>query len=354
MENTLIPEFYGQRELLRQMIDRKIDNMKFDLRDAGIDETRVQMEAIRELDIIAECKLCGYYFWLAQVIERIKVSNPFDIVTLGTGNGTVLANLFGFTGKAGMLDRLKKAAYHDGYYSQIYYGPIDARLDFTPFNLRLSSEAYGKLVKALSEVIMLADNHMDFEGIDLSDFETQRNLKLYISESTELDELTELYHHSSYDVDRLLKSNDKCVLDLICKRSDPEYSLHFCKNIKDGVINYLKPQNRDDFSYAAGLNIILEGFAYIVDKEEFARDVIENRMSYSFQEESWMEEGKVFCEDYLKDYIDGCSGEKFMAIRRECLKNQVFPKAHIDKFVELEWLYACFKLEADLNYMFEV
>ena len=353
MKNTIIPEFYGQRELLNKMINQKISDMRSYFKDAGIDETRVQIEAMRELDIIAECEMCGPYFWLAQAIDRISYISPFDILTCGTGNETVIANLLGFTGKAGMLGRIKKTVYRDGYYSQIYYGPIDARQDFNPFNLRLSSRAYRKLIGALSDVLLMADNYSEFAGLDLADFETQRKLNLYISEYPKLDKLTELYHNSAYCTDLIVRSDDKYVLDVICKRTEPEYAMNICEDIKDGVVSYVHPRNREELSYAAGLSMILSNPEYITNTIEYTLEVIEQEMSDIIRDESWMKENQVFLEDYLKDYIDGASGEKFIEMRKACLKSQVFPKSHIDKFIELEWMYACFKLGAELDYMIE-
>lgn len=330
---TFRPIFKEQEELWNYIL-HSID-MIADTMENNYEITKEELIHMveNEYKIIEHQNLIGLYYLIKKSFDKIKPIAPTETVTYGAGNSSLICNLLGLSGGAGATTRIAKIM-QGVYLPEIYYGPADTRLDFNPTNIRMSNILYKRFIEQfIHNLSSYAENSDDYAKYDFTDFETLRNLELYFTPYDLLDELCYLEIRCPLSSHVLLEDNEH-ILDIICQRNtiNKEYSFKILPEEYHEVISLVKPNTKEELSYAVAI-------ATIVSKPDHLITHIDTNL-YNHQGRNRFDNSlmRVFAEDYLNDK----KGERFIKQRTLCQQNQIFPKCHIDRMIDLEWLFCSY------------
>lgn len=328
------PIFENQKEKLWSRIIYIIGMIKNTLFEKyGIREDRLLEKASEEFEIIENEGMVGLYYLMAKSLHDAGVVHLSEIVTYGAGNASVICNLLGLSGGLGAIKRIAYTL-NGTYFTELFYGPSDARLSFNPTNVRMSRVVYKRFIEAFIDNLKNAINTDIYMGVDFKSFDTQRKFGLYFLEDDNLDKLAYLSIRYPGDVHGLIE-DDEDILNLICNRdNNNRYEYKIIPESYYNVITKVAPRDKEELSYAIAIATILSKPDHLITHID--RNLYSNHGRNPFTD-SYM---RVFAEDYLKEYIDGSHGVSFMRQRKICMMNQIFNKAHIDRMVDSEWLYA--------------
>lgn len=323
-EDVNYPVFKDQEKMLRLLVDKKANDYLEICDSLGIDKDIFLNQIEKEYQLIVDSDLSGLYYLLGVAFESVK---PINIISYGSSGGAVIPIILNLTG-VGINRKLKNIfGTPQKYYPELFYGLNETRLSCNPSNIRLSSDSYSLVLNNIRNILSESENWADkIDKCDLSDVFVQRSMGLMLSRMNFFESYDEYEQTSELSV-------EKIPLD------DPETMKVFCdgsinnsgdsvriKMVDEGlkrVIMKVQPSTVEDISYAIGLCIVNN---IIPECKPTDKDID----AINIEPATSPERMELFREYLLRDSIINNDSDEFAKVRKECIRQQKFPKVHVD------------------------
>ena len=324
MNKELYPRFKNQDELLWYLIEEKIDHFIEKYVDDSIPDNIIRDQITKEFNLIVKTGTAGLYYLVTKAFDEEFIDYS-EVIAYGTSGGAVIPNLLWLTG-VGVEKRIRGIfAESPKYYPELFYGFNNALLDPNPTNLRMTYGSYCGVMRWIADILGSSENYSKVDSLHLIR-KGAKDMGIYLSCSDEL-MVRDLEIAANFK-NRFIPPYDPDTMDVFYYRyynqdlNDEEECTSIYK------IPYISEEAKHKISEACPLSL----------------DDISRAISMTLVNKDYAEAGIYYREQVLENCIKEGREDDFLRLTEECIREQIFPRVHIDSIVEACWRIAYYQV----------
>ena len=322
--NEKYPRFKNQNELLWNLIEERTTDFLKRYGDDSISDNIILDQITKEFKYIIKTDTAGLFYIITKAFDEELVDRS-EIIAFGTSGGAVIPNLLGLTG-VGAEKRMRGIfAKSPKYYPELFYGFNNALLDPNPSNIRMTFDSYCGVMERIAELLGSSENYSKIDPLILIK-NRATDMGIYLSYVDDL--MVSDFESVTAFKNRCIPSYDADTMDVFYYRyynQDPD-------DEEESTSNYKIPYITDEAKYK------------ISEVCPLSLDDISKAISMTLVKKDYIDAGIYFREQVLENCIRDGREDDFMKLKKECIREQIFPRVHIDSIVEACWRIAYYQV----------
>lgn len=321
--NEKYPRFKNQNELLWNLIEERTTDFLKRYGDDSIPDNIILDQITKEFKYIIKTDTAGLFYIITKAFDEEQVDRS-EIIAYGTSGGAVIPNLLGLTG-VGAEKRMRVIfAKSPKYYPELFYGFNNALLDPNPSNIRMTLDSYCRVMERIAELLVSSENYSRIDPIILIK-NRAIDMGIYLSYVDDI---------MVSDLESVSTFKNRCI-----PAEDTETMNVFCSG------NYNLNSDDTDISVRYRIPYISEeAKAMICEICPLTQDDISKAISITIESEKYSDCGIYYREQVLANCIQKGMSDDFIKLQKECIREQIFPRVHIDSIVEACWRIAYYQV----------